>query len=95
MDKVLKDLGINYEKKWMYAEAVGAKEGFKYSTTSGTYEMYLYDTGSAAYSAAVKNKAMDLSGTLFPATIRDGYALYFYPNVTEKVKSQIIEAFFK
>jgi hypothetical protein len=95
MENALKSLGINYEKKWMYAEAIGAKEGNKYSTTKGTYEMYLYDMGSEAYKAAVTNNAMNLSGTLFPATIRAGLALYFYPNVTESVKNQILEVFFK
>ena len=95
MDNVLKSLDIYYEKKWMYAEAIGAKEGYKYSTTKGTYELYLFDTGSAAYKEAVKNNALNLSGTLFPATVRNGYALYFYPNVTENVKNQITEAFFK
>ncbi len=79
----------------MYAEGVGAKEGYKYSTTKGTYEMYLYDIGSDAYKAAVKSNAMNLAGTLFPAIIRDGCALYFYPNITEIVKSQITEAYFK
>jgi hypothetical protein len=95
MDKVLKGLNIYYEKKWMFAEGIGAKEGYKYSTTSGTYEVYLYDISSEAYKEAVKNNAMNLSGTLFPATIDNGFALYFYPNVSEKVKNEITTAFFQ
>ena len=79
----------------MYAEAIGAKEGYKYSTSSGTYELYLYDMGSEAYKAAVKNNALNLSGTLFPATVRDGFGLYFYDNVTETIRNQIKELFFK
>ena len=95
MDRVLKDLGINFERKWMYADAIGAKEGQKYSTAKGTYELYLYDINSDAYKAAVKNNAMDLSGTLFPATIKNGFALFFYDNVPAKTRSDIIDAFFQ
>jgi hypothetical protein len=40
MDGVLGNLGVRYEKKWMFAEAIGAKEGYKYETTSGTFELY-------------------------------------------------------
>lgn len=95
MDQVLKGLGINFERKWMFAEAVGAKEGQKYSTTKGTYELYLYDTNSDAYKTAVKNNAMDLGGTLFPATIKNGFALYFYDNVPAKTRSDIADAFYQ
>jgi hypothetical protein len=93
MDNVLKGLGINFEKKWMYAEAIGAKVGFKYSTSSGTFELYLYDIESEAYKAAVKNSALDLGGTLFPATIKAGYALYYYGNVSKNIRDEIEKAF--
>ena len=79
----------------MYAEAVGAKEGYKYPTTKGTFELYLYDTGSEAYKKALRDNAMDLSGTLFPATVKNGFALYFYPNVPENVRNDITKAFFQ
>jgi hypothetical protein len=96
MEGILDDLGIVlYEKKWMYAEAIGAKEGYQYSTKSGTFELYLYDIGSEAYAKALKNKAMDVGGTLFPAIIDDGCALYFYNNVPETVKTKITAAFFQ
>lgn len=96
MEGILDDLGIVlYEKKWMYAEAIGAKEGYKYSTKSGTFELYLYDIGSEAYATALKNKAMDVGGTLFPAVVGDGCALYFYNDIPETVKAKITAAFFQ
>jgi hypothetical protein len=96
MESILDDLNIvYYEKKWMFAEAIGAMEGYKYSTNSGTFELYLYDIGSEAYAAALKNNAMDVGGTLFPAVIDDGCALYFYNDVPEIVRGKITAAFFQ
>ncbi len=78
----------------MYAEAIGAVEGYKYTTSGGTFEIYKYDTASDAYKDAVNNSALNLSGTLFPATVRDGYAWYFYPGVPESFQKQVMDAFF-
>jgi hypothetical protein len=89
LDDRLEELGVYFQKKWMAAEAVGAKEGYKYATYSGTFELYLYDQGSEAYKTAVKNNAMALGDTLFPAIIKNGFALYFYPNAKEELKAQI------
>lgn len=73
----------------MAAEAIGAKEGYKYATRSGTFELYLYDTASVDYKEAVKNNAMSVAGTLFPAIIKDGFALYFYDNAKEELRNQV------
>jgi hypothetical protein len=89
LDDQLEELDVYFQKTWMAAEAIGAKEGYKYATYSGTFELYLYDTGSDAYKAAVKNNAIDLGGTLFPAIIKNGFALYFYPNAKAELKTQI------
>jgi hypothetical protein len=89
LDDKLDELGVYFQKNWMAAEAVGAKEGYKYATYSGTFELYLYDQGSDAYKAAVKNNAMSLGDTLFPAIIKGGFALYFYPNATEELRTKI------
>jgi len=96
MEGILDDLGIVlYEKKWMYAEAIGAKEGYQYSTKSGTFELYLYDIGSEAYAKALKNKSHGCGWNSIPAIIDDGCALYFYNNVPETVKAKITAAFFQ
>jgi hypothetical protein len=89
LDDRLDELDVFFQKTWMAAEAIGAKEGYKYATYSGTFELYLYDTGSDAYKAAVKNNAIDLGGTLFPAIVKNGFALYFYPNAKAELKTQI------
>jgi len=89
LDDRLDELNVYFQKTWMAAEAVGAKEGYKYATRSGTFELYLYDKGSDAYKAAVKNNAMALGDTLFPAIIKEGFALYFYPNAKAELKTQI------
>jgi len=89
LDDRLDELDVYFQKTWMAAEAIGAREGYKYATYSGTFELYLYDQGTDAYKAAVKNNAMALGDTLFPAIIKDGFALYFYPNAKEELKTQI------
>jgi len=89
LDDTLDDMDIYFQKTWMAAEAIGAREGYKYATRSGTFELYLYDTGSDAYQAAVENDAISLGDTLFPAFIQDGFALYFYGNATEDLRAKI------
>ena len=88
-DKKLKDSGTYYQKTWMAAQGIGAKEGYKYDTRSGTFELYLFDTNSDAYKKAVKDNAITLGGTLYPALIKNGLALYFYDNATADLRSQI------
>jgi hypothetical protein len=89
LDDTLDDTNIRFQKTWMSAESIGAKEGYKYETSKGTFELYLYDKGSEAYQTAVKDNAFSVSGTLFPALIQDGFALYFYGNATEELKTKI------
>jgi hypothetical protein len=89
LDDTLDDMDIYFQKTWMAAEAIGAKEGYKYATYSGTFELYLYDIGSDAYKTAVNNNAMSLGDTLFPAIIKDGFALYFYDNAKEELRTKI------
>jgi len=89
LERALDTQDVYFEKNWMYAEAVGALEGYKYATRSGTFELYLYDTSSDAYKTALKNQAMLLSGTSFPAIVKDGVALYFYPNAKESLQTTV------
>lgn len=89
LDDNLDDMDIYFQKTWMAAEAIGAKEGYKYATYSGTFELYLYDIGSDAYQTAIKNNAMSLGDTLFPAIIKDGFALFFYDNAKEELRTKI------
>jgi hypothetical protein len=89
LDDTLEDMDVYFQKTWMAAESIGAKEGYKYATYSGTFELYLYDIGSDAYKTAVKNNAMSLGDTLFPAIIKDGFALYFYDNAKEELRTKI------
>ena len=89
LEDTLDDMDVYFEKKWMAAEMIGAKEGYKYATYSGTFELYLFDTVSDAYQAAIKNNAISLSGTLYPAYIKNGFAIYFYDNATSDLKTKI------
>jgi len=89
LDDTLDDMNIYFQKTWMAAEAIGSKEGYKYATRNGTFELYLYDVESDAYKAAIKNNAIALGDTLFPAFIKDGFALYFYDNATEELRTKI------
>jgi hypothetical protein len=89
LDDTLGDTNIRFQKTWMSAESIGAKEGYKYETSKGTFELYLFDKGSEAYQTATKNNALTVSGTLFPALIQDGFALYFYGNATEELKTKV------
>jgi len=89
LDYTLDDMNVYFQKTWMAAEAIGAKEGYKYATRSGTFELYLFDIESDAYMAAIKNNAISLGDTLFPAFIKDGFALYFYDNATEELRTKI------
>jgi hypothetical protein len=89
LDDTLDDMDVYFQKTWMYAEAIGAKEGYKYATYSGTFELYLFDKESEAYQTATKNNAISVSGTLFPALIQNGFAIYFYDNATEELRTQI------
>jgi hypothetical protein len=91
LDESLDDRDIFFQKTWMAAEAIGAKEGYKYATRSGTFELYLYDKESDAYKAAVKNNGISVGNTLFPAYIKDGFALYFYDNAKEELRTTIKE----
>ena len=80
---------IYFQKTWMGAQLIGAQEGYKYATRSGTFELYQYDKNSEDYKTAVINNAMSLNGTLFPAIIKDGFALYFYDNATTELRNNI------
>ena len=82
-------MDVCFQKNWLAAEMIGAKEGYKYTTYSGSFELYLFDTASDAYQAAIKNKAITLSDTLFPAFIKDGFAIYFYDNATADLRTKI------
>jgi hypothetical protein len=89
LEEGMDEQGILYAKNWMSAESIGAKEGYKYETNKGTFELYLYDQGTDAYKAAVKNKGFSVGDTVFPAIIKDGLALYFYPNAKDELKTKV------
>ena len=89
MEDTLDDMDVYFQKNWTAAEMIGAKEGYKYATYSGTFELYLFDTASDAYQAAIKNNAITLSGTLYPAFIKNGFAIYFYDNATADLRTKI------
>jgi hypothetical protein len=89
LEDTLDDMDVYFHKNWLAAEMIGAKEGYKYATYSGTFELYLFDPVSDAYQAAIKNNAISLSGTLYPASIKNGFAIYFYDNATADLRTKI------
>ena len=89
MEDTLDDQDVYFQKTWLAAELIGAKEGYKYATYSGTFELYLFDKASDAYQAATKNNAISLTGTLYPAFVKDGFAIYFYDNAKEELRTKI------
>jgi hypothetical protein len=89
LEDTLDEMDVYFQKNWLAAEMIGAKEGYKYDTYSGTFELYLFDTASDAYQTAIKNNAISLSGTLYPASIKNGFAIYYYDNATADLRTKI------
>lgn len=88
-EKILTDNGLTIsETTNMAADLLGAKQGKKYKTDGGDFELYKFDTSSDEYKKAESDGVVTLEGFGdFNVTVKDGFALVANDN------KKIIEAF--
>lgn len=91
-EAILKDNGYTIsEKTTMAAQIVGGKEGIKYETNNGSFELYRFDISSDAYKKAKENGSVTLDGFGdFPVVMNKDFIL-----LTNDVSQKIIDAFSK
>lgn len=84
-EKILTDNGLTIsETTDMAADLLGAKQGKKYKTDGGDFELYKFNTSSDAYKKAESDGVVTLEGFGdFNVTVKDGFALV--ANDNEKI----------